>query len=78
MFVHAHVRVSTSHLFELLVEHLADRVRRLDLPSQDRGQHVTQSHHPQDQTREGETGLQLHSQRSRYEADRRAGRQAGK
>ena len=56
----ARVPVSMSHLFELLVEHLADGVRRPDLPSQDGGQHVTQSHHPQDQTREGETGLQLH------------------
>lgn len=37
-----------SDLFELLVEHFADRVWQLDFPCQDRGQHVPQSHHAQD------------------------------
>lgn len=35
-------------LFELLVEHFADWIGQLDLPRQNRRQHVSQRHHSQD------------------------------
>lgn len=35
-------------LFELLVENFADRIGQLDLPGENRRQHVSQRHHSQD------------------------------